>query len=82
MTHRVASAVRVPLMGMGGIMNAIDAVEFLLAGATAVQVGTANFADPLSATRVVDGLADWCSSHGVARVRDLVGTLESRRAGS
>ena len=80
MTHRVASAVEVPLMGMGGIMNAVDAVEFILAGATAIQVGTANFADPLSATRLVDGLSDWCSSHGVARVRDLVGTLESRKS--
>jgi dihydroorotate dehydrogenase (NAD+) catalytic subunit len=79
MTHRVASAVQVPLMGRGGIMNAVDAVEFMLAGATAVQMGTANFVDPMAAARLVDGLADWCSSHGVERVRDLVGSLESRR---
>ena len=66
----------VPIMGMGGIMTAEDAVEFMLAGATAVAVGTANFVDPTTTMRVVDGLAAHCREQGVAAVRDLVGALD------
>jgi dihydroorotate dehydrogenase (NAD+) catalytic subunit len=76
MVHRVAKAVDVPIMGMGGIMSAVDAVEFLMAGASAVQVGTANFVNPTTAADLVDDLAGWCEEHKVAQVRDLVGTLQ------
>ena len=77
MVWQVATAVGVPLVGMGGIMDATDAVEFLLAGATAVAVGTANFTDPSATMRVVDGIAEYCRRHGVAHVTELIGALES-----
>jgi dihydroorotate dehydrogenase (NAD+) catalytic subunit len=76
MVWQVANAVSVPVIGMGGIMNGQDAVEFLLAGATAVAVGTANFVDPTATMRVLGGIAEYCVRHGVERVRDLVGALE------
>jgi dihydroorotate dehydrogenase (NAD+) catalytic subunit len=76
MVWQVANAVDVPVIGMGGVMSAADAVEFLLAGATAVAVGTANFVDPTATMRVVDGLAEYCARHGSARARELVGALE------
>ncbi len=76
MVWQVARAIAVPVIGVGGIMTGEDAVEFLLAGATAVQVGTANFVDPTSTVRVLDGLTEYCARHGVARVSDLVGALE------
>ena len=67
----------IPVVGMGGIMNAEDAVEFLLAGATAVAVGTANFVDPTATMRVVDGLEHFCRSRGIALVSELIGGLEA-----
>lgn len=76
MVWQVAGAVSIPVIGMGGIMDATDAAEFLLAGATAVAVGTANFVDPTATVRVVDGLTEYCRRHGVRRVADLVGALE------
>jgi len=76
MTYQVAQAVDLPLVGMGGIMTAQDAMEFILAGATAVAVGTANFVEPASTERVIEGLADYCRRHGIARIADLVGALE------
>jgi dihydroorotate dehydrogenase (NAD+) catalytic subunit len=76
MVWQVARAVKLPVVGMGGIITAEDAVEFMLAGATAVAVGTANFVDPSSTMRIVDGLDEWCRNHGVDRVADLVGALE------
>jgi len=72
---QVAQAVSVPVIGMGGIMEPEDAVEFLLAGATAVAVGTANFVDPRSAERIADGLERFCAERGIARVADLIGAL-------
>lgn len=75
MVWQVASAVRIPVIGMGGIMEAEDAVEFMLAGATAVAVGTANFADPTATTRIVDGLTDFCRRRGIPRVSALTGAL-------
>ncbi|HIS39881.1 MAG TPA: dihydroorotate dehydrogenase [Candidatus Aphodovivens avistercoris] len=69
-------AVKVPLLGMGGIANGTDAVEFMLAGATAVAVGTANFYNPVATVEVIDGIADYCERHGVARAADLIGALE------
>lgn len=73
MVWQVAQAVSVPVIGMGGIVEPVDAVEFLLAGATAVAVGTANFVDPHSAERIADGLERFCAERGIARVADLVG---------
>ncbi len=76
MVHQVASRVRVPVIGLGGIMSGADALEFLVAGAAAVEVGTASFVDPDAAARVVDEIARWCEARGVAAVRDVVGTIE------
>jgi len=77
MVHRVAKAVDVPIMGMGGIMNAVDAVEFFLAGAAAVQIGTSNFLNPGGAATMVRDLEQWCSRHQVEKVRDLTGGLRT-----
>jgi dihydroorotate dehydrogenase (NAD+) catalytic subunit len=76
MVHQVASRLTVPVIGMGGIMTGTDALEFLVAGASAVEVGTASFIDPDAAGRIVDEIKAWCSAHGVAAVRDVIGTLE------
>jgi dihydroorotate dehydrogenase (NAD+) catalytic subunit len=76
MVYETAQAVSVPILGMGGIVTAEDAVEFLLAGATAVQVGTASYADPRAVERLVTGLASWCRGHSVERVAGLTGALE------
>ncbi|MCL1890445.1 MAG: dihydroorotate dehydrogenase [Coriobacteriia bacterium] len=73
--HRCYQAVSVPLIGMGGIRNATDAIEFMLAGATAVAVGTANFADPLVALRLADEMQLWCESQGVEDINELIGGL-------
>jgi dihydroorotate dehydrogenase (NAD+) catalytic subunit len=69
------------LLGLGGICTAADAVEFFLAGATAVAVGTASFVEPDRAARIVAGLADYCARHDVTRVSDLVGALRATRPG-
>lgn len=75
MVWQVAQAVDVPVIGMGGIMSARDALEFILAGATAVAVGSANLVEPTSIQRVIDGLGEYCSAHGIERITDLVGAL-------
>ncbi len=75
MVWEAARAVRIPVVGMGGIVRAEDAVEFLLAGATAVEVGTASYADPRAAEKVARGLEGWCGKHGLGRVGELVGGL-------
>ncbi len=75
MVWQVASALEMPVVGMGGIMTGEDAIEFMLAGATAVAVGTANFVDPTATMRVVDGIAEYCHEQGVERVADLTGAL-------
>ncbi len=77
MVYEVARAVRIPILGMGGIMTPEDAVEFMLAGATAVEVGTASFADPRAAERLANGLESWCKSHDVAKVSTLTGALKT-----
>ena len=75
--HEVSGAVRIPVVGMGGIVTALDALEFIVAGAACVQVGTANFARPDAPMRVAAGVAAWCRSHGVARVADLMRTVRT-----
>ena len=75
MTYEVAQAVKIPVVGMGGITCAEDAIEFLMAGATAVQVGTANFTDPYVCPKIIDGLNSWCDRHSIANVSELTGTL-------
>ncbi len=77
MVYQVASRVKVPVIGMGGIMTGRDALEFMVAGAAAVQVGTASFVDPDAAARIVGEIEAWCDSHGVAAVRDIVGTIRT-----
>lgn len=74
MVWELSRAVKIPVIGIGGIANAEDAVEFLLAGATAVQVGTASFADPLAAKKTLDGLAAYCAERGLS-ARDLIGKM-------
>ena len=76
MVYEVAQAVSIPVVGMGGITCAEDAIEFLMAGATAVQVGTANFTDPYAIPKVVAGLNAWCDQHGIENVSSLTGVLQ------
>jgi dihydroorotate dehydrogenase (NAD+) catalytic subunit len=76
MVYEAAQQVKIPVVGMGGIVRAEDAVEFMLAGATAVQVGTASYADPRAVENIATGLRKWCSSHVVTRAAELTGKLE------
>jgi dihydroorotate dehydrogenase (NAD+) catalytic subunit len=76
MVWQVSGAVSIPVIGMGGVRDGSDAVEFMLAGASAVAVGTANFVDPTAAMRVVDGVAAYCREHGIGSASELVGALE------
>ena len=76
MVYEAARAVKIPILGMGGIVTPEDAVEFLLAGATAIEVGTASFADPRACERLAHGLESWCRGHGVEKVSSLTGALE------
>jgi dihydroorotate dehydrogenase (NAD+) catalytic subunit len=71
-------AVRIPVIGIGGIVSATDAIEFLIAGATAVQVGTANFVDPGAGIKIAEGIQDYCTEHGIADARTLVGSLDAK----
>ena len=77
MVWQVARAVKIPIVGLGGIMNATDAIEFLMAGATAIEIGTANFIDPTVTIKVIDGINDWLDRHGIKDVNEIVGTLEA-----
>jgi len=79
MTWQVAEAVDVPIIGMGGIITAEDALQFIMAGASAVAVGTANFVEPTAALSVIDGLIEYCRHHNVARITDLTGAAHSGR---
>ena len=76
MVYQVANAVKLPVIGMGGIMDAEDAVEFILAGATAVSVGTANFHDPYATVRIVEGIEDYMRQYGIADVNDMIGIVK------
>ena len=79
MVYETARTVNIPILGMGGIITPEDAVEFMLAGATAVQVGTASYADPRASERLARGLESWCRSNQVERVSSLTGALEVPR---
>ncbi len=76
MVWQVSKAVKIPVIGMGGIMNWKDAVEFMLAGATAIQIGTANFIDPTVTVKVAEGIDDYLNRHNYTSVKDIIGALE------
>jgi dihydroorotate dehydrogenase (NAD+) catalytic subunit len=80
MVYEAARTVKVPILGLGGIVTPEDAVEFLMAGATAIQVGTASYADPRATERLAQGLESWCRGHHVEKVTSLTGALEIPRA--
>ncbi|MDE5683156.1 MAG: dihydroorotate dehydrogenase [Muribaculaceae bacterium] len=75
MVWQVAKAVAIPVVGLGGITDARDALEFIMAGATAVQIGTANFLDPTTCIKVIDGIEEYCTRHGVADISELRGII-------
>ncbi len=75
MVYQVAKAVKIPVIGLGGISSATDAIEFLMAGATAIEIGTANFLDPTITIKVRDGINDWLDQHGCKSVSEIIGCL-------
>lgn len=77
MVWQVAKAVKIPVIGMGGICNAADAIEFMMAGATAIQIGTANFLDPTVTIKVRDGINEWLDRHGCSSVSEIIGALDA-----
>ena len=76
MVWQVARAVKIPVVGLGGIMNAADALEFIIAGASAIQVGTASFIDPLAPVKIINGIRTYCERHDVSSISQLVGSLK------
>jgi dihydroorotate dehydrogenase (NAD+) catalytic subunit len=76
MVWQVAKVVKIPVIGIGGIMNESDAIEFLLAGASAIQIGTANFIDPMVSVKVINGINDYLNRHGYQSVNQIIGALE------
>ena len=79
MVWQTYHAVKIPIIGLGGISNWKDAVEFMLAGASAIQIGTYNFVDPTVSIKVIDGLNDYCDRHGFKSVKELIGALDIQR---
>ena len=75
MVYQVAKAVKIPVVGLGGISSAHDAIEFLMAGATAIEIGTANFLDPAITVKVKDGIDEWLDAHGCSSVQEIIGVL-------
>lgn len=76
MVWQVKKAVKIPVIGLGGIMNGRDALEFILAGASAIQIGTGNFVDPTASIKIISEITDYCNRHKIERISDLVGALE------
>ncbi len=76
MVYQVAKAVKIPVVGLGGIMTATDAIEFLMCGATAIEIGTANFIDPAVTIKVRDGINEWLDKHGCRSVEEIIGVME------
>ena len=75
MVYDVAHAVKIPVVGLGGISSAEDAIEFLMCGATAIEIGTANFVDPAITKKVKDGMNTWLDAHGCTSVMDIIGVI-------
>ena len=75
MVYDVAHAVKIPVVGLGGIMSATDAIEFMMCGATAIEIGTANFIDPTVTKKVKDGINDWLDAHGCSSVQEIIGAI-------
>jgi dihydroorotate dehydrogenase (NAD+) catalytic subunit len=80
MVYECRQAVKIPIIGMGGIADARDAIEFMIAGASAVQVGTANFVDPFIWSKLLQGIQDYMLRHKLERIADIVGTLDTGHA--
>ncbi len=78
MVWQVARAVKIPVIGLGGIATATDAIEFLMAGATAIEIGTANFLDPAVSIKVRDGINEWLDNHGCKSIYEIIGALEAK----
>ena len=78
MVWQTAKSVKIPVIGLGGIMNASDAIEFILAGASAVQVGTASFIDPLASVKIIDGIAEYLSRKGFSDIREITGLINRK----
>ena len=76
MVYDVAHAVKIPVVGLGGICTAQDAIEFLMCGATAIEVGTANFLDPAVTKKIKDGISDWLDAHGCKSVEEIIGAID------
>src|SRR5215472_2678667 len=76
MVYDAAHAVKIPVIGMGGISTPADVIEFMLAGATAVQVGTASYWDPCATEKIVDGVQEWCHDHHITRLAELIGGMQ------
>jgi len=76
MVWQVANAVKIPVIGMGGIMNTADAIEFILAGASAIQIGTANFIDPTVTIKIIEGIDDYLNRHGYNSIAEIIGAME------
>lgn len=76
MVWQVAHSVKIPVIGLGGIMTAKDAIEFMMCGATAIEIGTANFIDPTVTVKVRDGINEWLDKHGIGDVNEIIGTME------
>lgn len=77
MVWQVFNAVKIPVVGLGGIMNATDAIEFMLAGASAIQIGTANFIDPAVTIKIIDGIEEYMQRHGISQTSELIGALKA-----
>ena len=77
MVWQVVRSVKIPVIGIGGISTAADALEFLITGATAVQIGTANFIHPAATMEILDGIEDYMIRHGIGRIDELIGSLDT-----
>jgi dihydroorotate dehydrogenase (NAD+) catalytic subunit len=75
--YEAARTVSIPVIGIGGISTAVDVIEFMLAGATAVEVGTASFWDPCATEKIVDALEGWCLEHRIKKIREMTGALKT-----
>ena len=76
MVYQVAQAVNIPILGMGGIVNGDDAVEFMLAGASAISIGAGNFIDPYTSINTVKGIEDYMKKHNIEKVEDIIGKVQ------